>query len=71
MNFHPCRVRKRRPRRGQIDYNAEIPFEKKPAAGFHDTSQEEFNPEAPNFKRMRQHELDDKRRDEEEEVCRS
>ena len=29
---------KRRKTRG-VDYNAEIPFEKKPASGFYDTSQ--------------------------------
>ena len=44
---------KRRKRRG-VDYNAEIPFEKKPAPGLHDTSNEEFDPLAPDFKRLRQ-----------------
>ena len=29
-----------RVRRGQIHYNEEVPFEKKPAAGFYDTSNE-------------------------------
>lgn len=32
---------KRRKKRG-VDYNAEIPFEKRPAPGFYDTSQVEY-----------------------------
>jgi len=32
-------VRAKRKKKRGVDYNAEIPFEKKPAAGFHDTSQ--------------------------------
>ena len=51
-------IRKRRRKRGRIDYNAEIPFEKKPAVGFHDTSEETFNPMDPDFKRLRQDHLD-------------
>merc|ERR1712223_1456385 len=38
------RVKLFRLKKGQIDYNSEIPFEKKPAAGFYDTSNEEFVP---------------------------
>jgi len=48
---------KRRKKRG-VDYNTEIPFEKKPSAGFYDTSQEAFDPLKPNYKRLRQQNLD-------------
>ncbi|CAK8697767.1 unnamed protein product [Clavelina lepadiformis] len=51
-------VRKKRRRRGRIDYNAEIPFEKRPALGFYDTSEEKFDPKDPNFRRLRQDHLD-------------
>ena len=51
-------VRKRRRKKGRIDYNAEIPFEKKPAVGFHDTSEETIDAMDPNFKRLRQDHLD-------------
>lgn len=61
------RVKLFRLKKGQIDYNAEIPFEKKPAAGFYDTSNEEFVPPKPRFGGLRQHDLDEKRRDEEEQ----
>ncbi|KAK2162342.1 hypothetical protein LSH36_100g06032 [Paralvinella palmiformis] len=56
---------KRRKKRG-VDYNAEIPFEKKPAPGFYDTSNEQFNPGDPNFKRLRQQELEGERRSDKE-----
>ena len=56
---------KRRKKRG-VDYNAEIPFEKKPAPGFYNTAQEEFNPDGPDFKRLRQQQLDGERRAEKE-----
>ncbi|KAK0064476.1 cell division cycle 5-like protein [Biomphalaria pfeifferi] len=57
---------KRRKKRG-VDYNAEIPFEKRPAPGFYDTSQEVFDPLNPNYKRLRQQNLDgDLRREREE-----
>lgn len=32
-------VRAKRKKKRGVDYNAEIPFEKKPASGFYDTSQ--------------------------------
>uniref|UniRef100_A0A6M2DDQ3 Putative mrna splicing protein cdc5 myb superfamily n=1 Tax=Xenopsylla cheopis TaxID=163159 RepID=A0A6M2DDQ3_XENCH len=50
-----------------IDYNAEIPFEKRPAIGFHDTSTELSDPMAPNFSRMRLQHLDGELRVEKEE----
>lgn len=56
---------KRRKKRG-VDYNAEIPFEKKPAPGFYDTSNEQYNPGEPNFKRLRQQELEGERRSDRE-----
>ncbi|XP_072035693.1 cell division cycle 5-like protein [Amphiura filiformis] len=57
---------KRRKKRG-VDYNAEIPFEKKPAPGFYDTTNENVNALDPNFKRLRQQDMDGIRRDEQEE----
>jgi len=41
-----------------IDYNAEIPFEKRPAAGFYDTSEEHLQKQEPDFNKMRQQDLD-------------
>jgi len=55
-----------RVRRGQIHYNEEIPFEKKPAAGFYDTSGEAPDTQGMTFRGLRMHQLDQKRRDEEE-----
>jgi len=55
-------VKEKRRRKRGVDYNAEIPFEKKPAQGFYDTSQEAFNPDGPDFKRLRQQQLDGERR---------
>ncbi|PIK61648.1 putative cell division cycle 5-like protein-like [Apostichopus japonicus] len=60
-------VRKRRRKRRGVDYNEEIPFEKKPAPGFYDTSNEELDKEELNFKRLRMQDLDSTRRDEQEE----
>merc|ERR1712223_884359 len=61
------RVKLFRQKRGRIDYNSEIPFEKKPAIGFYDTANEEFVAPNPKFGKLRQHQLDEKRRDEEEQ----
>jgi len=49
-----------------IDYNNEIPFEKKPAQGFYDTMNEAYDKNDPDFKRLRMDQMDLKRRDEEE-----
>uniref|UniRef100_A0A069DXG0 Putative mrna splicing protein cdc5 myb superfamily n=1 Tax=Panstrongylus megistus TaxID=65343 RepID=A0A069DXG0_9HEMI len=57
---------KQKRKRG-IDYNAEIPFEKKPASGFYDTSNEVIDPHTPNFSRLRQQNLDGELRSEKEE----
>ncbi|BES87296.1 cell division [Nesidiocoris tenuis] len=56
-----------RSKRKGIDYNTEIPFEKKPAAGFFDTSNETVDPHMPNFNRLRQQTLDGELRSEKEE----
>lgn len=58
----------RQKRKRGVDYNAEIPFEKRAAAGFYDTSQEVIDPLAPDFGRLRQQHLDGELRSEKEEV---
>jgi len=50
-----------------VDYNAEIPFEKRPAIGFHDTSEEAFNPDDIDFNHLRQQHLDGELRSERED----
>ncbi|EDW79544.1 uncharacterized protein Dwil_GK20537 [Drosophila willistoni] len=50
-----------------IDYNAEIPFEKRPAHGFYDTSEEHLQKKDPDFNKMRQQDLDGELRSEKEE----
>ena len=49
-----------------INYNGEIPFEKRPAIGFYDTASEKPDFSAMDFKRLRMDQVDEKRRDEEE-----
>lgn len=51
-------IQKKRKKKRGVDYNAEIPFEKKPAPGFYDTSMENYNNLEPDFKRLRQQHLD-------------
>lgn len=51
-----------------IDYNAEIPFEKAPAAGFFDTSEEQVEKIEFNFNKIRQQDLDGELRSEKEDV---
>ena len=60
-----------RVKRGQIHYNEEVPFEKKPAPGFYDTSAEGIENQGITFRGLRQHHLDEKRRDEEESKLRN
>ncbi|KAF6737409.1 Cell division cycle 5-like protein [Oryzias melastigma] len=60
-------VQKKRKKKRGVDYNAEIPFEKKPAPGFYDTSMENYEALEPNFKRLRQQHLDGELRNEREE----
>ncbi|PNF43687.1 Cell division cycle 5-like protein, partial [Cryptotermes secundus] len=50
-----------------LDHNAEIPFEKLPQPGFHDTSNEIFDQAAPDFSRLRLQHLDGELRTEKEE----
>ncbi|XP_041105804.1 cell division cycle 5-like protein [Polyodon spathula] len=51
-------IQKKRKKKRGVDYNAEIPFEKKPAQGFYDTSMENYKALEPDFKRLRQQHLD-------------
>ncbi|KAJ8387821.1 hypothetical protein AAFF_G00149700 [Aldrovandia affinis] len=60
-------VQKKRKKKRGVDYNAEIPFEKKPALGFYDTSMENYQSLEPNFKRLRQQHLDGELRNEKED----
>uniref|UniRef100_A0A8C2WSL5 Cell division cycle 5-like protein n=1 Tax=Cyclopterus lumpus TaxID=8103 RepID=A0A8C2WSL5_CYCLU len=60
-------VQKKRKKKRGVDYNAEIPFQKKPAPGFYDTSMEQYNALEPNFKRLRQQHLEGELRNEQEE----
>ncbi|XP_072391983.1 cell division cycle 5-like protein [Diabrotica undecimpunctata] len=60
-------VTSRRKKKRGVDYNAEIPFEKRPAIGFYDTSNEVLDPMAPDFSKMRQQHLDGELRSEQEE----
>ncbi|KAL0269731.1 UNVERIFIED_CONTAM: hypothetical protein PYX00_007365 [Menopon gallinae] len=57
----------RKKRKRGVDYNAEIPFEKRPAPGFYDTSQELVDPASLDFGRLRQQHLDGELRSEKEE----
>lgn len=41
-----------------IDYNNEVPFEKPVPAGFHDTTNDVYDPAGHDFKRLRQQQLD-------------
>uniref|UniRef100_A0A8C4HF09 Cell division cycle 5-like protein n=1 Tax=Dicentrarchus labrax TaxID=13489 RepID=A0A8C4HF09_DICLA len=60
-------VQKKRKKKRGVDYNAEIPFQKKPAPGFYDTSMEQYVALEPNFKRLRQQHLDGELRKSERE----
>ncbi|GAA6109314.1 cell division cycle 5-like protein [Tachysurus ichikawai] len=60
-------IQKKRKKKRGVDYNAEVPFEKKPAPGFYDTSMEQYDPHEPDFKRLRQQHLDGELRNEKEE----
>lgn len=60
-------VASRRKKKRGVDYNAEIPFEKRPAIGFYNTADEVLDPMAPDFSKMRQQHLDGELRSEQEE----
>ncbi|XP_017944231.1 cell division cycle 5-like protein isoform X3 [Neopelma chrysocephalum] len=51
-------IQKKRKKKRGVDYNAEIPFEKKPAPGFYDTSEENYQSLDADFRRLRQQDLD-------------
>lgn len=59
---------KRKRKRGLDYYSSEIPFEKQPAPGFYDTSEDILDIAPPNFKRMRQQDVQGVRRDDIEQV---
>ena len=48
VNIYLCIFRNR-----VIDYNNEVPFEKRPAKGFYDTASEVFDKNDPDFKKLR------------------
>ena len=58
----------RRKRKRYIDYNEEIPFQKEPPLGFHDTSEDASDIIPHNFKRMRHQEVVGEKRDDIERV---
>ncbi|CAI5769085.1 cell division cycle 5-like protein [Lacerta agilis] len=59
-------IQKKRKKKRGVDYNAEIPFEKKPAAGFYDTSEENYQALDADFRKLRQQDLDGELRSEKE-----
>ncbi|XP_006882194.1 PREDICTED: cell division cycle 5-like protein [Elephantulus edwardii] len=59
-------IQKKRKRKREVDYNAEIPFEKKPALGFYDTSEENYQALDADFRKLRQQDLDGELRSEKE-----
>ena len=58
----------RRKRKRGIDYNEEIPFEKQPPLGFHDTSEDSSYIASLDFKRLRHQDVIGIRRDDIERV---
>lgn len=61
-------VSQKNKRKRGVNYNSEVPFEKRPAPGFYDTSNEHVDPLAIDFSRMRQQHLDGELRQEKEEM---
>ncbi|KAI4560699.1 hypothetical protein MJG53_017328 [Ovis ammon polii x Ovis aries] len=59
-------IQKKRKKKRGVDYNAEIPFEKKPALGFYDTSEENYQTLDADFRKLRQQDLDGELRSEKE-----
>ncbi|CAO2580966.1 Cell division cycle 5-like protein [Lemmus lemmus] len=59
-------IQKKRKKKRGVDYNAEIPFEKKPALGFYDTSEENYQALDADFRKLRQGDLDGELRSEKE-----
>ncbi|KAI4499230.1 hypothetical protein M0802_005813 [Mischocyttarus mexicanus] len=61
-------VSQKNKRKRGLNYNSEIPFEKRPAPGFFDTSKEHIDPLAIDFSKMRQQQLDGDHKQEKEEM---
>ncbi|KAI4472800.1 hypothetical protein M0804_015604 [Polistes exclamans] len=61
-------VSQKNKRKRGINYNSEIPFEKRPTPGFYDTSKEHIDPLAIDFSKMRQQQLDGDHKQEKEEM---
>ncbi|KAG9494671.1 hypothetical protein GDO78_002165 [Eleutherodactylus coqui] len=59
-------IQKKRKKKRGVDYNAEIPFEKKAAPGFYDTSEENYDALNADFRKLRQQDLDGELRSEKE-----
>ncbi|KAE8605364.1 hypothetical protein XENTR_v10015082 [Xenopus tropicalis] len=59
-------IQKKRKKKRGVDYNAEIPFEKKPAPGFYNTSEENYDALNADFRKLRQQDLDGDLRSEKE-----
>ncbi|XP_063771276.1 cell division cycle 5-like protein [Pseudophryne corroboree] len=59
-------IQKKRKKKRGVDYNAEIPFEKKPAPGFYDTSEENHDALNADFRKLRQQDLEGELRSEKE-----
>ncbi|XP_054163592.1 cell division cycle 5-like protein [Oppia nitens] len=60
-------LRSYKQRKRGINYNTEIPFEKPVPSGFYDTSEEVYEPQEQDFRKLRQQQLDGERRSEIEE----
>lgn len=61
-----ARYRRKSKKKKRIDYNAEIPFEKRPAPGFYDTAEDDPDMAPPDFKRLRRADVDGLTRKEKE-----
>ncbi|XP_014233346.1 cell division cycle 5-like protein [Trichogramma pretiosum] len=61
-------VQQKNKRKRGINYNTEIPFEKKPALGFYDTSNEEIDPHAADFSQLKKNQQNQLSRQEKEEI---
>ncbi|XP_063298135.1 cell division cycle 5-like protein [Pelobates fuscus] len=59
-------IQKKRKKKRGVDYNAEIPFQKKPAPGFYDTAEENYDALNADFRKLRQQDLDGELRSEKE-----
>lgn len=60
-------IRKFKRNKRYIDYNNEIPFEKPVPKGFHDTTNDDYDPTGHDFKKLRQQHLDGELKSEKEE----